>query len=69
METKEKAIAELKEIHQQLQDVILQLEKQDVAYYTSPEIAFIIPAITGMEWGCGNNPDTGTRSFTAYFRK
>lgn len=69
MAVKETAIAELKEIDRQLQDIISQLEKRDIAYYKSSEIASMIPAITGMEWGCGTNPDNGVSSFTAYFRK
>ena len=69
MTTKEKAIQELKEIEKQIHDIISQLEKRDIAYYKSSEIASMISGITGMEWGCGVNPDNGVKSFTAYFRK
>lgn len=66
---KENAINELTKIGTQIQSIIEQLKENDVAYYNSPEIASIIPAISGMEWGVGINPKTGKRSFTAYFIK
>lgn len=64
---KRNAIHLLEDIHEQLGSVIEQLKTKDVAYYTNSEVASIIPAIPGMEWGGGMNPKTGKKSFTAYF--
>lgn len=68
MTNKESAIKELQNIEAQLHSVIEQLKVSDKAYYHSSEIASIIPAISGLEWGTGIDPTTGKGSFTAYFR-
>lgn len=65
---KANAISELLNISLQLVNIIEQLKESDVAYYSSPEIASIISAISGLEWGCGKNPKTGNNQFTAYFK-
>ena len=67
MADKEAAVRELEEISKQLQSVIEQLRTDGKAYYSSPEIASFIPAIPGLNWGCGVNPKTKIKQFTAYF--
>lgn len=69
MAIKDKAIAELTNISMQLQDIIVQLQTSDEAFYNSAELASILPAIEGMEWGVGIDPRDGKNKFKAYFRK
>lgn len=65
-DVKNNAIRQLKEIYEELEFLITQLQLEDKAFCHCPEIASIVAGIEGMEWGCGTNP-SGEKMFTAYF--